>query len=61
MVLLGITHDDTLADTVYLTQKLLKIRLWNENEGIKEEGEEEEEKTGKPWMKSVMDLKYELM
>ena len=55
MVLLGITHDDTKADSIHLVHKILNIRLWPE---IKIVGDVEEHK---PWAKSVMEMKYELM
>ena len=52
MVLLGITHDDTKADTIHLTNKLLNMRLWSE---VKEG------KSLKPWAKSAMDMNYEIL
>ena len=55
LVLLGITHDDTKADSIYLSQKLLNIRLWSQ---IKEH---EGKVITKPWMNSVITMKYELL
>ena len=55
LVLLGITHDDTKADSIYLAHKLMNIRLWPDNKEI--DGVTE----AKPWSKSVMDMKYELL
>ncbi|CAI2380313.1 unnamed protein product [Moneuplotes crassus] len=55
LVLLGITHDDTKADSLYLVQKLLNIRLWPDNKEI------DGIKHSKPWMKSVMNMDYELL
>lgn len=33
VVLLGITHDDTLEDITWLVQKLLKLRVFGDDEG----------------------------
>ncbi|CAI2381334.1 unnamed protein product [Moneuplotes crassus] len=55
LVLLGITHDDTKADSVYLAQKLLNIRLWPDIQEVKGVTQR------KPWMKSVMQMNYDLL
>ncbi|MBQ8916241.1 MAG: D-tyrosyl-tRNA(Tyr) deacylase [Alistipes sp.] len=34
LVLLGVTHDDTEEDLEYLAQKLTKIRLFDDTEGV---------------------------
>lgn len=34
LVLLGVTHDDTEEDLEYLAQKLVKIRLFDDAEGV---------------------------
>ncbi len=34
LVLLGVTHDDTEEDLEYLAQKLLKIRLFDDENGV---------------------------
>ena len=34
MVLLGITHDDTIEDVQYLVKKLLKLRIFNDDQGV---------------------------
>lgn len=34
LVLLGVTHDDTEEDMEYLAQKLLKIRLFDDENGV---------------------------
>ncbi|CAB3988593.1 D-tyrosyl-tRNA(Tyr) deacylase 1 [Paramuricea clavata] len=46
-VLVGIGRDDTKKDIDYLANKILKLRLFEED--------------GKRWRKSVMDLNYEVM
>ena len=51
MVLLGITHNDTKADSIYLANKLLNMRLWPELT------ESNGQTQRKQWMKSVMDMK----
>lgn len=32
--LVGITHDDTVRDAEYLCRKLLKMRLWENEQGV---------------------------
>ncbi|WP_411027369.1 D-aminoacyl-tRNA deacylase, partial [Salmonella sp. s54925] len=46
-VLVGICNDDTRKDLEYIVNKVLKLRLFEED--------------GKRWKKSVMDLDYEVL
>lgn len=47
LVLLGITHDDTASDAEWLVQKILKMRIFDDEAGVMN--------------RSVMDIKGEVM
>eukprot|EP00823_Brevimastigomonas_motovehiculus_P002950 TRINITY_DN176_c0_g1_i1.p1 TRINITY_DN176_c0_g1~~TRINITY_DN176_c0_g1_i1.p1 ORF type:complete len:271 (+),score=68.43 TRINITY_DN176_c0_g1_i1:33-845(+) len=49
LVLVGITNGDTVQDADYCVRKILGLRLWDD------------EKNNKPWAKSVVDMKYEVL
>ena len=49
LILLGITHGDTLKQAEQMSAKMLKLRLWHDEE------------TEKTWSKSILDLDYEVI
>jgi D-aminoacyl-tRNA deacylase len=48
LCLVGVGDDDTKEDSEFISRKILNLRLW-------------EDKDGKRWNKSVMDMKYEVL
>jgi D-tyrosyl-tRNA(Tyr) deacylase len=34
LILLGITHDDTLEDVLWLSQKIINLRIFNDDSGV---------------------------
>jgi D-tyrosyl-tRNA(Tyr) deacylase len=34
LILLGITHDDTLEDVLWLSQKIINLRIFNDDNGV---------------------------
>ena len=48
MVLVGITHTDTVLDMEYLGNKLLKLRLWNDDKE-------------KAWSTNIVENGYEIL
>ncbi|GAM28841.1 hypothetical protein SAMD00019534_120170, partial [Acytostelium subglobosum LB1] len=47
MCLIGITNDDTKADSDWLCKKILSCKLWSES--------------GKSWAKNVKEMNYEIL
>jgi D-aminoacyl-tRNA deacylase len=48
LCLVGVGDDDTKEDSEFISRKILNLRLWDD-------------KDGKRWNKSVMDMKYEVL
>jgi D-tyrosyl-tRNA(Tyr) deacylase len=57
-LLVGITNDDTSDDVTKLANKILKLRLF---EDMEQTAGTNTEWVGKPWMKSVVDIKGEIL
>lgn len=57
-LLVGITNDDTSDDVSKLANKILKMRLF---EDTQQEAGTSTEWVGKPWMKSIVDIKGEIL
>lgn len=57
-LLVGITQDDTKEDVAKIANKILKLRLFEDTE---QAAGTNTEWVGKPWMKSVVDIKGEIL